>query len=404
MTLTPMGLMGSFITTTDGGMVLFWSLASAVLLAAMRDQRTPNYWIVGLLIGCGALFKWPTYWLWLVIFSAVAVVPLLRCRTLLGGVFVSFLGIVPSFIWNYSHDWATFRHVAATIFVSKPVEKVSSVAQGNFFDFLGAQLALLSPIIFILLVMSFIYLIRHREEVALPLKFCGWTCLLVVGLHLVFSIFKKMQGNWCVFVYPLGIVFLSWYICERLRRGRRWMIAGLLVSVFIAAFVFSIPTIQKKGWLPIPYKINPFRHSLGWEALRGGLAQAGYDSDENFLIGDKYQTASILSFYNDGQKRAYFFNIHGARKNQFSYWPGLEDEQVGKTGFFVWIENTPHFEKWVDNRSTYYQQKLSPYFQEVTVVGRELLFSAHGTLAKGALIFRCENYNGKTPEETNVSY
>ena len=154
--------------------------------------------------------------------------------------------------------------------------------------------------------------------------------------------------------------------------------------------------------MAIPYKINPFRHNVGWNELAPALNEAGYDEGKDFLFGDKYQTASILSFYGPEQKRAYFFNLQGSRKNQFSFWSGLETEasQAGKRGFFVVIENIPQ----LNNKDLpgQYTKTLSQYFEKVRFIGAKPLFTAYGETVKGMLLFEVAGHTGRFPEETEL--
>jgi len=105
---------------------------------------------------------------------------------------------------------------------------------------------------------------------------------------------------------------------------------------------------------------------------------------------------SLLSFYGREQKRAYFFNLQGNRKNQFSYWPQLSTRK-GERGFFVIAENVeaallPWYEE-------HYLKQLSPYCEKVEYMGSAPLFTVKGRVVKHALIFRCEGYGGKVPPD-----
>jgi hypothetical protein len=133
---------------------------------------------------------------------------------------------------------------------------------------------------------------------------------------------------------------------------------------------------------------------MGWKNTELILNEQGYDPSLNFLVTDKYQTSSELSFYSKGQKRAYFLNLQEARRNQFSYWPSLQEVEKNKTGFFVWVENTPLFERQVDERKTFYKKELQNFFEEVELAGT---FTIPG---KGLVLFRCKNpIENKTTEK-----
>lgn len=393
MALSPLGILSSLFATTDVGMVLCWSLACVVMVHALREERAPNYWLLGTIIMCGALFKWPIYLFWGLVIASAAYFRYVFSWQLFGGVAISLLGLLPSVIWNVQNEWATFRHVGTAVFTDK------QQGQGNFFDFFGAQVALLSPIFFGLLLCAWGHLMRHRKTISAPMLFCGGSSLVILATYLIVALFKKMQGNWSVFVYPTAIVFMCWYACEWISSGKQWLRGGLIVSLILSLFLLFVPSMQSQSILSsvrIPYSMNAFRQNVGWEHLSPILTARGYDPKEHFLFGDKYQMSSLLSFYSPEQKRAYFLNLHGTRKNQFSFWPGMAEEQLGKTGYFVLAENRPYLAGGIED----YQTELSKYFDSVQFQGVFPLFEAYGEQVKGALVFKCVGYNGKKPEET----
>ena len=400
MALSPLGVMGSFFAVTDVGAIFFWILACLTLTAALNEQKPPNYIFVGLFIGLGALFKWPVYLLWAFIICMFPFERSLIRRQFLIGVFVSLLGLLPSFLWNMEHDWVTFRHVFSTLYVPSQatIAAKNGVFQGNFWDFLGAQVALLSPILFVLLFMSFWVFCKELRDLSPSLRFCGALSFTLLGLFITVSVFKKMQGNWVDFAYPTGIVFLSWYCCERaVPQIYVWLKGGVALSVLLCVLVFLLPPLQTHLPFSTPYKINPFKHNLGWPILRNELVALDFNPEQEFLFSDKYQMTSLLSFYNPSQTRAYFLNLQGVRKNQFSFWPGMEQEQVGKNGYFVLSENAPHLEKFNEEFIEKYRLQLSPYFQAVEFVGIKPLVWIHGWPVKEAAIFKCMDYNGLKP-------
>ena len=390
---SPMGIMASFLAITDGGMVLCWALACAFLAGSIQQDTPPNFLLLGLLVFLGALFKWPMFTFWLLIpLQFVWMRWKLDVWRLFAGIGVSLLALLPTLYWNNSHDWATFRHVLATLTGGHAPSQAHAITAGNPLEFLGAQVALLSPILFILLLLGWWRVWRAGRTAPNGVIFCAVVSLAIFSVGLSVSLFMKIQGNWIIFAYPTAFVVLAW------ASSRRWLIAGVIVSIVLVTVVLSIPSVQTRGMFastPIPYKVNPFRHNVGWQQIDPLLKAAGYEADHDFLFGDKYQTASVLSFYSPEQKRAYFFNLGGARKNQFSYWPGMDVEQQGKRGFFLVIENSPQ----LDNQTlpTKYLEQLQPYFNEVKYLGMKPLFHAYGKTVKGALLFECSGYHGLVP-------
>lgn len=113
--VSPLGVYLSFAATTDGGAILFLTIAITLLLQGIKKEGGPHYTLIGLCIGLGALFKWTSFVFWPLI-----IVPLFLCKnlrkwSLLGGVGLSLLALVPSLYWNSTHEWATFRHVGGNV-------------------------------------------------------------------------------------------------------------------------------------------------------------------------------------------------------------------------------------------------------------------------------------------------
>ncbi len=388
---SPFGIFFAFPATTDLGAILFFTLAIGEVSKGLQTEETqPNYLLPGLFIFFGALYKWVVYAFWPFIFILAIFYKKMRQKTLIGGVLISLCGLLPSLIWNSSHDFATFKHVFYTFF--KPAGHRSAKV-GNFIDFFSAQMGLIFPIFFILMCIGVFLAYRSRKKLLILLAIFPTGVL----LYLLNSLFKKIQPNWALYLYPSGFVLAAW---AANKKGRIWLPIGLFTSLAFCLFTLSIPFIQEHNIFPrwqIPYKVNPFRQTLGWRRLTQSLELSGYDPEKDFLFSDKYQITSILSFYEAGQKRAYFLNLGSSRKNQFTYWPGMNPGEVGKTGYFVLAENSNNFEEALPWYISHYAHRLQPYFESVEVAGIEPLFDSYGKTVKFAIIFRCTSYNGKEP-------
>lgn len=388
MALCPLGFLASFLAITDGGMVLFWALASVAVCRALSANQPLPYYAIGLLILLGALFKWPCYLFWLLVL-ALDLCQRGLSRHLVGGILLSLLGLLPSLIWNSRHDFATFRHVFFTIYGKETVDiGTTTLVKGNFLEFLGAQSLLLSPILFVCLILAFVAMIRTWRTLNLSLRFCGASSLSILLTYAGYSFVKKMQGNWADFAYPAAAVLIAWFACEKSKRAFPWLIAGVLSSICLVALLFGLQ--------------RPFKHNLGWPKLKEALLAEGYDPSKQFLFGDKYQVSSLLSFYGPTQKRAYFLNLHHLRKNQFSYWPGMEVEQLGQDGLFVAIEPASTTETERQALVASNELALQPYFDSVHFLGEHVLVTWKNKPIKSAYIFSCIGYNGKLPDNQHA--
>jgi len=387
---SPLGILGSILATTDGGLVLFWTIGCAVIAKALSRGQPPNYYLLGLVIACGALFKWPIYILWAFVLLAMIPYRSMRSIKFLFGVGISLLGLLPSIEWNMQHDWATFQHVFSTM----KGGHAHTISSGNFWDFVGAQVALLSPVLFVLLLLAIVSMFRRIPYMWSPVLFCGIVTTLLLSVYSALAVKQKMQGNWVVFAYPTGCVILSWYALEHARRGKKWLVGGVALSIVLSIIALWLPF---SGWLP--YKLNPFKHNLAWDKMDAALDNAGYNPDSEFLFSDKYQMSSLLSFYAPEQKRAYFLNLQGTRKNQFSYWPSLADERLGKNGYYAAVENIPHLGQLDPDQ---HLERLAPYFSKVVLVGIVPLIEQKGEPVKALLLVKCLGYNGQEPDDRGL--
>lgn len=350
MALSPLGIYLSIATTTDGGAILFILLA---LLAIFKER----FLLAGVMILCGALFKWTAFVFW-----PIALFFFPRWR-LVGGFLLSLLAFLPPLYWNFTHEWVTFKHVGSA---------VGKTHQGNFVEFLGSQILLLSPIYFVLLILGIAALVKRGSH---ALVLCG-AFPLTATFYLIAALFKKIQPNWAAYLYPPGMILIGWFGYPHYRK---WLHIGTWLSILLALLAFCFP------WYT-------FRQALGWKELKPALVQVGYNPETDFLFGDKYQTASILSFYGPEQKRAYFFNLSESRKNQFSFWEQLQEKEMGKTGYFVVIEKMN--DESISWYRMHYLNRLQPYFAHVSFEGSAPLYAT-----KRALFFKCVDYLGGAPQD-----
>ncbi|MGK5595699.1 MAG: ArnT family glycosyltransferase [Parachlamydiaceae bacterium] len=390
MAFSPLGFLATFFAITDVGVVLFWTLGLIPLMLGMSKQQAPNYNHLGLIIACGALFKWQIFWLWLLILLLIVFYPEFRSFKIFSGLFISLLGLAPSLYWNLTHEWATFRHVGATIAGS------SAPSRANPLDFLLAQAALVSPILFILLVGALFASLKSTKI----LRVLGGSSLAIISIHLFLACFKKMQGNWCDYTYPAGFIVLAWFCREGSKLA--WLKIGIILSLILSLLALALPTLM--AVLPSSMQQITFRHNIGWEKIGPILRQVGYQDHQDFLFASSYQTTSIASFYNSSQKRAYFFNLNGVRKNQFSFWPQMGQKERGKNGYFLVIESGKDAARGLKCEVEHYQAKMQPYFERIDDLGVFPLISQENKIVKALLILKCENYNGKYPKVEIVNY
>lgn len=369
--LCPLGIISGFLATTDCAYVLFWTLACCSVVSDIHNKKPLSYLRLAAIIGLGALWKWPIYALW------IPVVFFFPGRNTFVGFIFSLLGLLPSLVWNLFRDFSTFRHVFTSI---SPYTE----PRANPLDFFGAQLALVSPLLFFVLAFVVIY----YKKMTRAERFCLVTSIGFFTAVLALSFYKKVQGNWAIAAYPTLFAPLALSI-DRSEQFLKWTKASIVVALTLLVVTFIIPFTN------VPISKNPWKEGLGWEKIAPMLTQSGYDPNTDFLFSDRYQITSILSFYGPGDKRAYFFNINGLRKNQFSYWPGMNEQCLEKTGYFVEVVINRDIEPLQER----VMEKLGGHFSKITPIAPVSLVEIDGKSVKTALILRCEGYNGTMPAD-----
>lgn len=390
--LSPIGCIGSLFATTDGVMLLCWILCLGIFIRSRKREdkkcgQTP-YAVLGLIIGIGALWKWVAFLFWIFVLCFDVLHKRFKVFPFISGLVISLLGLLPSLYWNIFHDFATFKHVAATL----DDQRFSLTHGGNFFDFLGAQFILLSPLFAFMIIWEAVQN-RKNKNVQVLL----WVSCLYLGLLCIVSFFKKVQGNWAV-VALAGLIPLLGFSGST-RASLRFFWSSAFVSILLQLFLFLLPTWQaaeRPFITPPPFKMNPFKQLLGEDLISEELLLAGYNPNRDFLFSDRYQWTAQISFYGPKQKLAYFFNMHGLRRNQFTYWPQMDQMEKGKRGFFV----TFLTEKDIISQSLIEDKivaKLAKAFDQVSLKGSYPIFIQGGISRRLMLIYECRGYNGFMP-------
>lgn len=329
--LTPLFSAGSILMTIDPPFLLFWGLTLSCFYRALRFNRL--YWYpAGISLGLGFLSKYS-----MVFFLPLALAFLLwhpRYRfwlrrkepylaVLLGG-FLCY----PVFLWNARHQWVSFRHLWGQAHSGHGF----SLSVPGFFEFLGSQVALISPLLFFGLVFSLYqssYLgFSKRKEEHLILSL---TSLPILVFFLLLSLHTKVQPNWAAPAYFSGFISTAAIFDGRYQalkdKGRQGTLKLLIVIALVLA---AIPTalahdtrlLHQAGF---PSRWDPTLRLKGWAELGervGGSWEEMNSSNKTFIFSDRYQISSELAFYVRGRPTTYCVNL-GRRFNQYDLWEGF---------------------------------------------------------------------------------
>lgn len=239
--------------------------------------------------------------------------------------------------------------------------------------FFGAQLAVVSPILLVLVLWAVGQCLRRgwgqhghtrtgtdehgprelkllrgeRDAALLALSF-----LAVFGGYALVSLTNRPEANWAVCAYLAGVPALAWVWRKQPRRTvwRRVMTAGVALGVLMGAASRSTDLLYTATSLVTPdvtdrLQLGPFEIDPDADptnALRGGRelgAALSKHRDEDsedapFIFSDRYQLTAWAAFYTEGRPHTYCMNIGDRRYNQYDLRGGWED-LISKDGLFV---------------------------------------------------------------------
>jgi|Deesub1362B_J571_1020462.scaffolds.fasta_scaffold00082_27 undecaprenyl-diphosphatase len=324
------------VNTIDAPLIFFWSLSLWLFWRAL-NRKSFFYWLLtGIAVGIGLLTKYTMAFFYI---SAMGYIlwgkkseniSFKRSELLFSskpwlGFLISLLLFMPVIIWNAQNNWVTFLHTAG----QANIQEGFVLDLYSFVEFIGSQLGVITPLIFVLMLMGLISLKRTAEG-----SFLFWFSAPVLLFFLMKSVQGKVQANWPLPGYISAVVCLSIYLVIR------WQTAGRVFrSAAVSAAAVSLLVIIV-GLYPssfgIPPELDPSARLRGWESLGGHMSALRKEMKrDTFIFSDNYQATAELAFYMEGNPRVYCVNL-GRRMNQYDLWEGFYN-LVGYDALFVGI-------------------------------------------------------------------
>jgi len=315
------------LLTIDSPFIFFWILSLFLFWKAITTRAPEGmegsgmtYWVLlGFSVGLGLLTKYTMAFFYVSgLFFFVAYKDARRYLFQKGpylSLLVSLLVFSPVIFWNAGHGWVTVRHTAGQAHVADGL----TISVKSFFEFLGSQAGVITPLLFVLLFVALWRMKKDREG-----EFAFWFSVPVVLFFILKSLQGKVQANWALPAFATGFVAFSAYFAggasSRQSRSRTIPVLSVMLAFAVTAFA-HFPAV-----LHLPPKMDPTMRLVGWKELGDetsriyeGLSAEGHA----FILSDSYQIASELAFYMKGEPTTYCINL-GRRMNQYDLWPGYE--------------------------------------------------------------------------------
>lgn len=277
---------------------VFVMAAAAVLLLAVAELETTGsgwWWLAaGFALGAAALAKYTSFFLELSL--ALWTVGSPQGRRWLAtpwpyaAALIPAICLLPNLIWNGAHGWMSFEYQFGRVVAGKP-------GLAYIFEFIGAQLALASPLILALAVSGLISNSRLSAW-RMPISIVTALVWLVIAYFIFHSLHDRVQGNWPSFIYPALAILAA--AAESDREGLRRFIHGCRRSALpVACLLLAASYLQAwAGLLPIG-KSDPIARmtAVGFEPVAREISLIAETNHAAALVTTRYVTSGWLSFY-----------------------------------------------------------------------------------------------------------
>ena len=314
-------MLGSFLTT-DGPLVFFWNLGLWMTVRIKMEQRAPGYvfLVLWLSLGIGALFKqmmlvqilliWIGCW-WLRR-------DVIKRWELSAATLGSLLFLLPTILWNRSHNWITMDHTAHHF-------EAALMSVGAFFSRIGSlygvTAVLLSPVLFALSLSALWRVSTRLRDATIGEKFFWLWGALPFFVVSIMTLRQEVNPNWPAVFFSSLVALTALVWSHRLLIWKRALLVGLGFSLILMCLPFFVGTIYEKGWL------KPQRRGWeGYDALAKMVDEYRQENDVVIAVGHRF-CASQLAFHLRGQPRVWLWNESQKVRSQYDLWPKLPSDK-----------------------------------------------------------------------------
>ena len=296
----PLYTLGGVLATPDAPMLAAWMLG---LAGALRG----NWLVAGLGAGLAGLSKYTGWGLWpllaLGVLAGPGTVPdrVRALRALLPGLVVTLIVLAPNLLWNAQHDWISVKFQLGHGLGGEGATSKAAPGLLGAVEFLGAQVGLVSPVLFAAFVAF--WCVGWRGD-ALD-RLAWWTSLPVLVFFTLAATLARGEPNWAAPAWIGAAVGVA-------RAGGRVHRAGWVGVGLAAALSALVVTHLYRPLVALP---NDPTARLGVGAVLAESVEAwGIEP----VYTERYQEAALIRYYEGLDAYA----LPGvARMDQFDLWP-----------------------------------------------------------------------------------
>ena len=350
----PMAATGLLLATPNAPLLAAFAVGTWALVRAVEKEPGGlpeiGWWCAtGLALGAALLSKYTAVLLPAGAAFGLVLDPRLRRRLLTPGPWIGLgLGLAafsPVIMWNAQLGWPSFafqlEHGLGGGGSDAGLATTLLGALNRQVEYLGGQLGLVSPILFVLMGIATLRAVRvgMRGEGDSRYTVLAGIAFVVFGTFALSALRRHVEPNWPAPAYVAGVVLLASAAWQE--AGRRWLKWGIWLGAAVVAVIYLQALVPV---LPIDARRDPIAQGHGWESLAGVTEDArtrllGGRCPSVHIATNRYQEASELAFHLADHPAVFSLNIR-RRGNQYALWPGFEDTaSAGDCLVFVNIDN-----------------------------------------------------------------
>ena len=334
---TPANVLANLIMTIDPPLYCFWMMTLYFLYRAIFEGWQSAWIWAGFSTAAGLLSKQVAIVLPLMLLVYILTDarrhPWLKREFPLYLLSASLAGI-PILWWNAEHGWVMFHH-SQEHFTTQIADSVTTSLK-NVFELLLYQQLLMSPLIFVLVVILSIQCLWRYKALSGQQQFLVLMGpVLLLGV-LLLSVEQKVQGNWPMPFYFSGLILLAgmW----RDGQWRRLLKYGMSLGYLMVAITYLLPNLLAA--LNLEHgRLDPLKRFNRWPELVQNIQQERLQlplvAGKSFVLALGHRNlASQLAFYLQDHPQVYRYEADGEIKSQYELWPGPM-EFAGKNALVV---------------------------------------------------------------------
>ncbi|UCF64642.1 MAG: glycosyltransferase family 39 protein [bacterium] len=316
---------GGLILTPDIPMVFFWVLSLLLAYQALFEDKTWAWPLLGIVAGFGLLSKYVfvlfglSFLLYLIFDSTQR--KILRTWKPWSALFLSIIIFSPNIYWNIQHRWASFAFQLG----SRAGQPDFGKRLTYFLEYVGAEIGLLSPFIFYVLILATILILKRflRNQ---PLRFLLFFTFVPLFFFALFSWRNRIEPNWPAAALITAILLVIWF--REISLEKQGIIRFINFAIIFSVLTTFIVTMHGLfPFLPIKSEKDRTAEQRGWKEWAAEVNEIRIKSDPRLVYpvtANSYQVTSMLAFYFPDHPRTYSLNLH-VRSNHYAFLPAREN-------------------------------------------------------------------------------